>query len=230
MSKTAHIAKAAPGFPNLVTAALLAAIFLGGAQAAPAARENLADLIAQSELILLATVDRVSDGVTAQDVPFTEITLEVSETLKGAVGNRYRFRQFGLQQPQTAAGRPYHPALKLTGVPRWNSGEIVLVFLQQPARHTGLRSTVGLSRGKLTEVGGRFETPYGLAGLFDNLVIEADGLTPDQIEMLNGSMRAVNTAPLLALVRRAVSESWIETGLMHHAERSLSADVTAPYR
>jgi hypothetical protein len=230
MSKTDRINAVIPGSPTLAIAALMASVFLGGAQAASAARQNLADLIAQSELILFATVDRVSDGVTAQHVPFTEVTLEVSETLKGAASSRYRFRQFGLQQPRTAAGGPDHLALNLRGVPHWNSGETVLVFLQQPARHTGLRSTVGLSRGKLTEVEGRFKTPNGLAGLFDNLVIEADGLTPDQIDMLNSGAQAVDAGPLLALVRRAVSENWVETGLMHHAERSLSADMTAPYR
>lgn len=214
----------------LAIAALMAAVFLGGAQTASATRENLADLIAQSELILLATVDRVSDGVTEHHVPFTEITLEVSETLKGTASNPFRFRQFGLQHPRTVAGRPDHPALDLRGVPRWTSGETVLVFLQQPARHTGLRSTAGLSRGKLTEVGGRFESTNGLGDLFEGLVIEADGLTPDQIDMLNGGAEAVETGPLLALVRRAVSENWVETGQMHHAERSYSAVVAAPYR
>lgn len=230
MSKTVRIAGKSPGFPTLAIVALLAAVFLGGAQAGSAARENLADLIAQSELILFATVERVSDGVTERHVPFTEITLDVSETLKGAAGSRYRFRQFGLQQPRTAADAPGHPALNLQAFPQWTGGETVLVFLQQAARHTGLRSTVGLSRGKLTEIGGRFESTSGLAGLFDDLVIEADGLSPDQIDMLNGDARTVDAGPLLALVRRAVTENWIETGLMHHAERTLSANVAAPHR
>lgn len=230
MSKTARIARRSPRLPTLAIVMLVAAVFLGGAQAGSAARENLADLIAQSELILLATVERVSDGVTSQHVPFTEITLDVSETLKGAVGSRYRFRQFGLQQPHTAAGGPDHPALNLRAFPQWTRGETVLVFLQQPARHTGLRSTVGLSKGKLTEVEGRFESANGLAGLFDNLVIETDSLTPNQLDMLNSGAEAVDAVPLLALVRRAVSEKWVETGLMHHAERSHSADVAAPYR
>ena len=75
MTKTVRIAGKSPGFPTLALAALAAALFLGGAQAATAARENLADLIAQSELILFATVEGVSDGMTEQHVPFTEITL-----------------------------------------------------------------------------------------------------------------------------------------------------------
>lgn len=230
MSKSVRIAGESPGFMTLAIAMLSAAIVLGGAQAGSTTRENLADLIARSELILHATVEHVSDGVSEQHVPYTEITLDVSESLKGAASGRYRFRQFGLQQPQTAADGPDHPALNLGAFPQWTGGETVLVFLQQPARHTGLRSTVGLSRGKLTEVEGRFESATGLAGLFENLVIEAESLTPNQVDMLNSDAQTVEAGPLLALVRRAVSENWVETGLMHHADRSHSALVTAPHR
>jgi hypothetical protein len=230
MSQTVRIAGPKPGIKALAVTAFIAMCIAALGRAAPVAHENLADLVAQSEVILFGTVDQVSDGVSDERVPFTEVTLDVTESFKGAASGRYRFRQFGQQGQRGAKGGPDRLAFSPPGFPRWAQGERVLVFLPQPARHTGLRTTVGLSRGKLTEVQGQFESRGGIAGLFENLVVEADGLTPDQIDLLNGAAQPVDSGVLLALLRRAVDENWVEHGIMRHADRTFSAEVTAPHR
>lgn len=229
MPQTRRNAGPRPGLAALVLAAIVAATVNGWGHAAWAAHENLADLIAQSELILFGTVDQVSEGVSDQRVPFTEVTLDVTESLRGAASGRYRFRQFGLQGQREAAAGSSPLAMTPQGFPNWATGETVLVFLQRPARHTGLRTTVGLSRGKLTEVQGRFENRGGVGDLFEDLVVEADGLTADQLDMLSGDAQAVDSGALLALLRRALGENWVESGIMHRADRSHPGGVTAPH-
>ena len=230
MSQTHRNVGPRPGLAALAGVAIMAVIISAWCHAAWAAHENLADLIAQSELILFGTVDQVSEGVSDQRVPFTEVTLDVDESLKGATSGRYRFRQFGLQGQRETDSSPQPLTMSPRGFPHWTSGETVLVFLQRPARHTGLRTTVGLSRGKLTEVKGRFESRGGVADLFEDLVVEADGLTPDQLDMLGGGSPAVDSAALLALLRRALGENWVEHGVMHRADRSHAGAVMAPHR
>jgi hypothetical protein len=188
------------------------------ADAASVVKQNLADLITQSELILLGTVERVSDGFTKQGIPYTEITMNVTESLKGDKTPVYRFRQFGLMESRASSTGQDYLGMSPQGSPRWFAGESVLVFLHQPARHTGLQATVGMGEGKLEEVGGRFERNGGIQSLFQNLVVEVSDLTPDQIDMLRGDAQVVESSSLLALLRRAVDENWVENGKMHHAE------------
>jgi hypothetical protein len=78
-------------------------VVLHGADETSTTRQNLADLIVQSERILTATVGDVSDGFTEQGVPYTEIELQVSESLKGGTTGEYTFRQFGLLKPRKMA-------------------------------------------------------------------------------------------------------------------------------
>jgi hypothetical protein len=188
------------------------------ADTASVVRHNLADLITQSELILLGTVDTVSDGYTRQGIPYTEITMNVTESVKGIETPVYRFRQFGLSEAHANGSGPDYMGVSPKGFPRWSVGETVLVFLHQPARHTGLQATVGMGEGKLKEVSGHFERSSGIQSLFENLVVEVGDLTPDQIDMLRGDAQVVESSSLLALLRRAVDENWVENGKMHHVE------------
>lgn len=200
-----------------VLAVLMYASMTLPSSAASTTGQNLADLILQSERILMGTVEDLSDGFTDRGVPYTEINLSVTESLKGGETSRYVFRQFGLLDPSHADLSIGYPGIQPQGFVHWESGESVLVFLHQPARLSGLQTTVGLSQGKLNQVDNRFESKDGLSHLFDSLVIEAGDLTPDQVDMLNGNGLVVHADSLLALVRRAVDENWVEKGLMRHA-------------
>lgn len=201
----------------LVFVMLMFAVMLQPVIAAPGSEQNLADLIVQSDRILMGTVDKVSDGFTEQGVPYTEINLNVTECLKGDDTRQYMFRQFGLVDSAENDLVTDYPGLSPHGFVQWMSGESVLVFLHQPARWTGLQTTVGLSQGKLRQVKDQFKGEDSLSYLFENLVVEASDLTQDQINMLHNTTLEVNAGSLLALVRRAVDENWVEKGVMRHA-------------
>ena len=61
---------------------------------------NVARLIEHSELILVGQVVGMTDGFDGNNLPYTDITLQVAETIKGAAGGSYTFRQFGLMAPR----------------------------------------------------------------------------------------------------------------------------------
>lgn len=202
--------------------ALALAIFMYAAMTLPTSADatpdqNLVDLISQSERILMGTVEDVSDGFTERGVPYTEINLSVTESLKGGDNSHYMFRQFGLLDSSQEDSTMGYPGIQPQGFVQWESGESVLIFLHRPARLTGLQTTVGLSQGKLSQVDNEFESQDGLSYLFDNLVIEAGDLTLGQVDMLHGNNLVVNADSLLALVRRAIDENWVEKGVMRHA-------------
>ena len=211
------LAQARVGFFTLATAVFVYFVFLFSVNATSIPQQNLLDLIVQSERILMGTVDSVSDGFDAEGIPFTEVKLKVKESLKGDSNRDYVFRQFGLLPKEGDVRVDEYPGIGPMGFITWERGESVLVFLQKPAHLTGLQTTVGLSQGKLYEVQGRFESRAGISNLFNNLVVEADDLTPDQIEMLRSTKPTVDSDPLLTLVRRAVNENWIGSGVMHNA-------------
>lgn len=179
---------------------------------------NLADLISQSQRILLGRVEVVTDGLIDDSIPYTEIKLSVAEVIKGPETQYYQFRQFGKHLKRGDKVLEDFPTGSVQGFPQWYEGEHVLIFLPQPARITGMQTTVGLIQGKLIESNGRFESGSGIEGIFENLVVEAGDLTREQIDMLKGGERTVNITPLLDLLRRAVDESWVEHGVMHREE------------
>jgi hypothetical protein len=188
------------------------------AQAATVIQSNLADLIEQSERILVGTVANVTDGFTADRVPYTEVTVNVTESMRGDNVRTYTFRQFGLKEPREIDGRTYLVTTP-DGWPTWSEQETVMLFLNPPARFTGLQTTVGLELGKLRLQDGRLANAAHNRGLFRDLRITAGGLSEAQREMLaSDDGHAVDLNPFISLVRRAVDENWIEHGVMRHAQ------------
>ena len=185
------------------------------AQAASVTRTNLVDLIKDSDRIVVGTVVAVSDGFTEQNVPYTEVTINVSETLRGAAGSTYTFRQFGLTEPREIDGRTYL-GVSPEGWPTWNERENVMLFLNRPARLTGLQTTVGLGQGKLRLHQGQLTNEARNSGLFRDLAVTASDLTPAQLQMLQTDGEAIDANPFVSLVRRAVDENWIENGVLSH--------------
>ena len=90
---------------TLLPLALL--VGLTHAQAASVIQSNLADLIEQSERILVGTVADVTDGFTDANVPYTQVTINVTDSVRGDNGRTYTFRQFGLKEPREIGGRTY---------------------------------------------------------------------------------------------------------------------------
>jgi hypothetical protein len=187
------------------------------AQAASVIQSNLADLIEQSDRILVGTVADVTDGFTDANVPYTEVTINVTESVRGDNGRTYTFRQFGLKEPREIDGRTYLVTTP-NGWPTWSERETVMLFLNPPARYTGLQTTVGLDQGKLRLQDGRLSNAARNQGLFRDVRVSASGLSEAQREMLSSNGGAVDFSPFISLVRRAVDENWIENGVMRHEQ------------
>ena len=186
-------------------------------QAATVKSQNLVDLIQLSDRIVVGTVESVTDGFDQSNVPYTEVTLRVAESIRGEQVQTLRFRQFGLMQPREIDGRTY---LGVTpdGWPTWNERERVMLFLSRPAHLTGLQTTVGLGQGKLQISNGQLINAAKNVGMFKHMRVTASGLTNDQIAMLETDGSAVDANPFIGLVRRAVDENWIDAGVMRHED------------
>ena len=192
---------------------LLLAIASQAVFAVSVKQQNLIELIGQSDQIIVGTINSVTDGFSDDGVPYTEITLNVREQIRGRKTETYTFRQFGLIEPRKINGRTY---LGVTpeGWPHWNEQETVMVFLSERARLTGLQTTVGLGQGKLRLQQGKLSSETQNAGLFTGIELKARGLNQAQSEMLKTESGPVDAASFIELVRRAVNENWIATGVM----------------
>lgn len=189
-----------------------------GMQAADAAsvyETTLVDLIRHADRIIVGTVVEVTDGFTADKVPYTEIKLAVADTIRGSAESTYTFRQFGLSAPREIDGRTYL-GTSPEGWPTWSERERVMLFLSKPARLTGLQTTVGLGQGKLALRAGTLASAAQNRAMFNRVQVSASGLTREQTAMLEGNTESLAVDPFVSLVRRAVDEQWIETGVMRN--------------
>lgn len=183
----------------------------GNAQAMTLEQMNLVDLLRDSTSIVTGQVTTITDGVDANGVPYTEVTVAIGETLRGEEQGTYTFRQFGLREPRLSADgtRKLMPAPE--GFPRYTEGENVMLFLYRPASMTGLRTTTGLLQGKFDLSAGRAENGLANAGLFRSISLD-DGLASDLDQrMLDTEIGAVSSDTFVSFVRRAVQNSWIES-------------------
>ena len=93
---------------SLTTALVLAMALVASpmVQAAKLKKQNLTQLISSSESIVAGTVVKVVDGIDANGVPYTEVTIDVGSVAKGKVApGLFTFRQFGLLNPRTMPNR-----------------------------------------------------------------------------------------------------------------------------
>ena len=185
------------------------------AQAAQLKSQNLKQLIADSESILSGQVQSVTDGISEQGFPYTEVTIKVGESALGnhAEGSEYTFRQFGLLKPRTLPNGNKMIAMAPEGFPRWNQDEVVVVFMHKAASLTGLRSTAGLANGKFVLQGGKVVNEFNNQGIFDNLEFAEGTLTQSEQTMVD-TQGAYSAPAFMSLLGKAVSEQWISNGKM----------------
>jgi hypothetical protein len=198
--------------------ALAAALALLAGPAAHAMKlkpQNLTQLIADSQSIVAGKVTRVTDGIAPNGMPYTEVTLSVSDSAKGELrgGASFTFRQFGLLEPRKLPSGKTLIAVTPEGFPRWAVGEQVIAFMHKPASRTGLQTTAGLAQGKLNVLNGRVTNEFENRGLFEGVKIE-EGLLSDKERAMLRSQGAVDAATFVGLVGRAVSGNWIQNGEM----------------
>jgi hypothetical protein len=196
-------------------AATLALLAGPAAHATKLKPQNLTQLIADSQSIVAGKVTRVTDGVSPSGLPYTEVTIAVSDSAKGELrgGKSLTFRQFGLVQPRRMPDGRTLIAVTPEGFPHWKVGEQVVAFMHKPASRSGLQTTAGLAQGKLNVLDGRVTNEFNNRGLFEGVKIQDHLLSPKERAMLS-SQGAVDAATFVGLVGRAVNENWIATGEM----------------
>lgn len=179
---------------------------------------NIVDLVGDSESIVRGVVEDVSDGIE-NGVPYTQVTLSVTESIRGDVGEKYTFRQFGLVAPKKMGNGKVNLNVTPAGWATYGVGEDVLLFLYEPARLTGLQTTTGLGQGKLTLKGGNAESGFNNVGLFENVEVDQKELNDRDKRVFATKRGPVNAESLLSVVRKAVKGRWVEGGKLRHAKK-----------
>jgi hypothetical protein len=174
--------------------------------------QNVVDLLKQSDTIAVGTVGKVEDGLDDKGIPYTEVTLLVSEAIRGVLPDTYTFRQFGLMNPRPSQDGKMIMMPAPEGFPRYATGEHVLLFLYPQAKRTGLRTTSGLIQGKFTLGPGFAANGTGNKGLFRSVVLDPGLLAESDRQLLATESGVLNPDALLSFVRRAVKGRWTETG------------------
>ncbi len=172
---------------------------------------NLAELTRLAELIFVGKVTSMADGLAQNNLPYTEITFEISQSIKGELpeGSSFSYRQFGLLKPRDM-GDGKALAASFPGFPSYKEGEEVIVFLYQAAALTGLRTSVGLSQGKFTIEGGKIFNGINNRNLFANMKVQRDKLSNAETRMLAQKTGPVDAQTFIHLVSRAVKEALFE--------------------
>lgn len=179
---------------------------------------NVVDLLDQANAIVVGRVEAVTDGIDERGIPYTEITLDISETIRGDLAETYTFRQFGLLNPRRTADGRRKMMPGPAGFPKYVPGENVLLFLRPAAAWTGFRMPAGATHGKFTIDAGRVENGMGNAGLFRDVHLDKGLVTDRDKRLLTTAAGPLNPDAFLSFVRRAVEERWIENGRMTHAK------------
>lgn len=178
---------------------------------------NVAELTELAKDIVVARIVEVGDGISDQNVPYTEVTIAIDRTLKGDKSGTYSFRQFGLLEPRPMDDGLTYMNLTPPGWPRYQAGERVVLFLYHEASITGLRTTVGLLQGKFQVAGeslaGESTEPVLVngvmnRGLFDGFSAPEMQLSDAERALLESSAGPVSEQAFLSFVQKAVDQSW----------------------
>ncbi|MDT7041243.1 hypothetical protein [Candidatus Nitronereus thalassa] len=199
-------------------------IAYGGHGATNVLRQNLGQLTEAADIILVGKVIEMTDGLAENNLPYTEITFEVSQTIKSggyqfvtspnwerrnttALPGRqtFTYRQFGLLKPRDM-GDGKTLAVTLDGFPKYTIDEEVMVFLYKPATQTGFRTTVGLAQGKFSIKKGKMRNIINNRHLFANMEIERENLQASERQMMTQRSGPVDADMMITLVSRAVKE------------------------
>lgn len=205
------IQKASRSVTLLISIALMA-FGLNVAHAKNIKKQNLLELMTHTDSILVGTVSKKSDGFH-KGLPYTEITLDVGQSIKGDHGDSYTFRQFGLIEPKSMGDGRVNLMVTPAGWPTYAEGEQVMLFLHKPASETGFQTTAGLTQGKFNIRGNRIANDSNNDSMFDGVKINGK-LSPTQQDLVSQASGSYAAKEFLSLVRTAVEENWIENGVM----------------
>ena len=199
----------------LVSIAILA-MSVNIAHAKNVKKQNILELMTHTDSILIGTVSKKTDGFQ-KGLPYTEITLEVGQSLKGNHGSSYTFRQFGLIEPKSMGDGRVNLMVTPAGWPTYLQGEQVMLFLHKPASETGFQTTAGLTQGKFMIRGDRIANDTNNDALFAGVKINGQ-LSATQQTLVDQPSGSYAAGEFLSLIKTAVEENWIENGVMTHED------------
>jgi hypothetical protein len=177
---------------------------------------TVVDLLGHSDTIVMGQVQSVTDGFDPHGLPYTEVTLKVSDTIRGQTSGTYTFRQFGLDKPRKLEdGRIYLG--RPTGWPTWRSGEAAIVFLYGKSRTTGLQTSVGLGQGKLSIANGVAVNSNDNAALFAGVRVKPGLLDANEQQMFSTKKGPVDANTFRKFLHRAVGGNWVKNGSLSNA-------------
>lgn len=177
-------------------------------------KQNLVELLSHSDSIVVGTVSGKSDGFH-NGLPYTEVTLQVGQSVKGDHGKSFTFRQFGLIEPKAMGDGRVNLMVTPAGWPTYVKGEHVMLFLHKPASKTGFQTTAGLTQGKFTIRGDQIANGIDNDALFAGVKINRQ-LSSGHQDLVNQQSGAYAAQDFLSFVRTAVEENWIANGVMTH--------------
>lgn len=179
---------------------------------------SIVDLVGDSEVILRGTVKELTDGIE-NGVPYTEVKMQVTESIRGKLGKEYTFRQFGLIEPRKMGNGKVNLNVTPADWAKYERGEDVVLFLYKKGAKTGLRTTAGLGQGKVALKGGNAESQFGNVGLFEDLEADQKLMNDRDKRLLATKKGPVNADSFMSFVRRAVQNKWVEGGKLRHANK-----------
>lgn len=188
----------------------IALVAVAGAARAEVEEQNLAQLTTLARDIVVGRIVDVRDGMTPENVPYTEVTVELEETVKGDLAGRYTFRQFGLLEPRPGPNGLTNLMVTPSGWPTYSTGHDVMLFLYEPARRTGLRTTVGLTQGAFRISDGAITSQAGNRGLLARLDLPPTRRARVARLESRGARAPLDASEFIDLVRTAVREGWFE--------------------
>lgn len=178
---------------------------------------TIVDLLKQSELIIHGRITNVTDGIDQRGIPYTEVTVQVAEMIKGQARKTYMFRQFGLLKPRKMGNGMVNLMVTPAAWATYQKGEEAILFLHKPGAWTGLQTTSALGQGKFHVSLGGVVNQVNNAGLFKPVQVDPTLLGDREKRVLSSQTGAVNAQGFLSLVKQAVDGKWVEKGRMWNA-------------
>ena len=201
---------------TLLASLLVIAVSMNVANAKNIKKQNLLELLTHTDSILVGTVENKTDGFQ-NGLPYTEITVTVSKSVKGDHGSTYTFRQFGLIAPKSMGDGRVNLMVTPAGWPTYVKGERVMLFLHKAASETGFQTTAGLTQGKFTVRGDQIANGTENDALFARMKIQAP-LNPDHQDLVNQPGGSYKAEAFFSLIKTAIEEDWIANGVMTNAQ------------
>ncbi len=206
------------GAARVLLAALSLTALSAPSHATSVQQMSIVDLLNHSQDIVAGRVDKVSDGFDAKGAPYTEVTLKVTDVIRGAKGETYTFRQYGLDKPRAMPDGRVYLGGRPSSWPTWRKDEVAIVFLYPKAKFTGLQTTVGLGYGKVSTASGVAMNAYDNRGLFSGVNVNRALLDSAEKQMFDTQKGPVNEEAFRKFLHRAVAGNWVKNGSIANAK------------